>query len=431
MKNGVKAWWEELIESGVQASFSTYEQGLIRLSNKAALLIMLIINTILLPAAIYGKLSAPILVINSIFVPFTLLLNHAHRYTIARHFLIGLLYTMMLLTSLYRGLESGILFLAVPSVLLTFIFFPKRISLYVHLSLLACMLVFVLSFSNNFAPLSPYPDGSLLYIYPIHLTIGIALSLAFITFFLKVNREYQRELLELNQTKNKLLSIIGHDVRGPLNSLRGVLQLLNNRQLSQEEFYTLSDHLQKNTESLYSTLDTLLHWSLSQMQGFEAKPKLAELDVLVHNLLDLIAETAHQKNINITSDIAPGTMAYYDPNLIQVAMRNLLGNALKFTPPGGSIHLSAEPMEAKGIRIAVSDTGIGIPEETLAKLFSNGLSKSRKGTRGEGGTGLGLLLSKEMIEINGGELWVSSEVGKGSTFYFTLPLPEQISVAAA
>jgi signal transduction histidine kinase len=431
MEKIIKDSWSALINLGVQDSFSTYEKGLVKLTNKAALLILIIVNLVLLPVALFSKLTTPILIINSVFFPITLYLNQQGHYKAAKHYLLALLYFMLILISVYRGLESGILFITIPSLLLAFIFFPKQQSLNLHLGILGSLILFTLAYLYSYLPIAPYAPDTLRYVYPLHLGIGIVLSLVFINFFFRVSREYQRELAELNHTKNKLLSIIGHDLKGPLNSLKGVLQLLNNKHISQEEFYMLSGNLQQSTENLHSSLNNLLQWALSQMKGIQPKPARVNLSKLVQELEGLFAETARHKQIRLLNTLPPELEVFCDPDQVQLVVRNLLSNALKFSAEGLRIQVYAEAINEQYLEISVADEGTGIPPEVLKNLFTPDISNSRKGTKGESGTGLGLLLCKEMVEKNGGSLRVSSTPGKGSTFTFSLPRPLSAAPAMA
>jgi signal transduction histidine kinase len=429
---GILEIWKWASGSGVHPGLSTYEKGLVKLTNKTALLMLATVNLLLLPIAVFGQMTAPILLINSAFYPLALYLNAKRQYQLSRHYLLGLLYTMLLLVSLFRGLESGILFVTIPTLLLSFIFFQRQAALYLHLGLMGLFLLFTFAYGSYAAPLAPYAPWAVRFFYPTHLIISLTLTFAFINFFLKVNRDYQRELMELNMTKNKLFSIIGHDLKAPLNTLNGVLSLLNNKYLDQEEFYQISGKLQESTQSLHSSLNTLLQWSLSQMKGITANPVPLDAAELVQELLPLYSETAQQKHISLTVAVPPHSLVYFDPNHLALVLRNLISNALKYTPAGGSIIISAETV-ADQLVLAVADTGIGLPEEGMQALFSTRLNKSRKGTQGESGTGLGLVLCQEMVILNRGRLWASSVLGKGSTFFVSLPraYPQHASVQEA
>lgn len=424
--NMFRANFYKLISVGVREKQTTYEQGLIKLTNKSALAILLIINLVLLPLALINRQTLPILFINSIFFPVTLLLNYAGKHSLARHFLICLLYLMLLLISVYRGRGSGVSFILIPTILLSMIFFYKKTGFYFHIAIgiITIAIIFFLHYYGT--PLSPYPASLSRLVYPFHLVISLALTFFFINFFFTLNTEYQKELMELNFTKNKIISIISHDLRSPLSSLKGILSLLNNRSISQEEFYQLSADLEKNTENLSDMLDNLLQWAFTQMKGFTPNPVNFSLHQIVEEQIGLFSEAARQKGISLHNYIAVHTTAYADVNHIRLILRNLINNAIKFTNDGGSVSVRAVS-DNDHITVSVSDTGIGIQEDYLKKMFSSDQPTSAVGTKGESGTGLGLLLCKEMIAYNGGEFWADSKPGVGSSFYFSLPVQNKVN----
>jgi len=168
-------------------------------------------------------------------------------------------------------------------------------------------------------------------------------------------------------------------------------------------------------------LFSLLSWAQMQLGKLEPEPEKIAIDKEVSFTLDLIGVAARAKRIEIVNEITEPIEIYCDLRMNDTVLRNLLGNAVKFTPPGGTIRLAAEK-KGNELEITVADSGKGIPPERLAGLFRLGDSKSTYGTAGEKGTGLGLPLSREMVEKNGGRIWVESTVGEGSVFHFTVPL---------
>lgn len=237
-------------------------------------------------------------------------------------------------------------------------------------------------------------------------------------------QEKAEQLSIANNTKDKLFSIIGHDLRGPVASLIGLLDLIAEDYLTEEEFKALAPKFQRSVKNMHNTLENLLQWSKSQMENIEANPQMLAIQDLVKEDFGLYEITAQNKNIQFLTQINNTRQPYADENHIRLVLRNLIGNALKFTPKGGTVSVTchdkiqdATPM----VEIVVTDTGVGMSHENVAKLFGRGQTFTTYGTEGEKGTGLGLLLCKEMIEKNGGQIGVSSELGKGSSFYFTLP----------
>ncbi|WP_040401694.1 hypothetical protein, partial [Cecembia lonarensis] len=177
------------------------EQGLVRLSNKATLVVFGIVNFILLPLALINRFTIPVLLLSSLLLPLIFYLNKKGKHSHARHFLLILLYGIMLLISLIRGLDSGILFLSIPTILLAHIFFYRTRSSYIHLTVLVLLILFVLAMSSLQEPLQPYPPHVLTVVYPIYLLIAITLTSIFADFFYSLARQYQKELLKLNSTQ--------------------------------------------------------------------------------------------------------------------------------------------------------------------------------------------------------------------------------------
>ena len=227
------------------------------------------------------------------------------------------------------------------------------------------------------------------------------------------------ELKTLNATKDRLFSIIAHDLRGPLSSLKGVMQLLDNEFISKEEFKKLSKRLQENVDNVHGMLENLLLWSLSQMDGIKPKIKAFDLNFVVDETVMLFKEVFTQKHIDLTSNSNLNFQALGDEYQIRTVLRNILNNAIKFTPENGKILIESK-VEKNFINLKISDTGIGVSEEELPVFFSN--PKLKAGTAGEKGTGFGLFLCKELVEKNGGIIRVDSELGKWTTIEISLPL---------
>lgn len=227
-----------------------------------------------------------------------------------------------------------------------------------------------------------------------------------------------QELRQLNSTKDKLFSIIGHDLRGPIASLRSLIGLVVRKEVTSDELQMLAPKLGQNVGSIHETLENLLHWSRSQMEGLTSSPDTINVDGVIKKVLLLFSEMASSKSIAI--QYQPSSIQVYaDENHMNVILRNLINNALKFTPRGGRVTI-AVTHKTDFVEIAVADSGVGISQEQLTKLFRKETHFTSHGTQGEKGTGLGLLLCKEMAEADGGNIRVSSEVGKGSTFYLLL-----------
>lgn len=232
--------------------------------------------------------------------------------------------------------------------------------------------------------------------------------------------EKSNELELLNKTKDKLFSIIGHDFRSPLHSLRGLLELISTRNMSQQEFEQYSKDLKNKIDIVYNNLDNILHWSVSQLNGINTAPVKIDTQELADEVVELYGEIARVKGVSIVNEVPAEGNVWADKDQVRLVIRNLVSNALKFTFGGGQVTIGAVVLE-DSVRIFVKDTGVGIADDDLAKLFIKQSLWSAKGTNNEKGLGLGLLLCKEFIEKNSGTLDVKSEPGSGTVIAFTLP----------
>ena len=226
------------------------------------------------------------------------------------------------------------------------------------------------------------------------------------------------ELKALNSTKDRLFSIIGHDLRSPIASLKGILLLIDNQQLSREEFNELLQHLQKNVDNVHGMLENLLQWSMSQMKEMKPSLKAFEINDVIEQTVELFKDVAKQKKIDLQTDLNDNLIVFADENHIRVVVRNLLNNALKFTPENGRVSIKGK-VKKNFFELKIIDTGIGINTEEMQLIFSN--PKLKQGTTGEKGTGLGLILCRDLIKQNSGKISVKSEILKGTTFEIQIP----------
>jgi signal transduction histidine kinase len=235
------------------------------------------------------------------------------------------------------------------------------------------------------------------------------------------NRKTSKKLKELNGTKDKLFSIIGHDLKGPLNSLTSFSSLLINHadKLSKEEIKMLSTDLDKSLKNLMALLENLLEWSRSQTGSIDFKAEPFDIHAVIRENIDLLSGLAELKKINIVYTNTTEVLVNAHRYSINTVVRNLLSNAIKFTPQGGTISILLD--QGNILTISVQDTGVGMAAETVQKLFQLGSKVSTLGTAKEKGTGLGLILCKDFVEKNGGTIGVESKEGEGSRFYFTVP----------
>lgn len=231
------------------------------------------------------------------------------------------------------------------------------------------------------------------------------------------------ELQNLNATKDKFFSILGHDLKGPLNSLTSFSNLLINYfdSLSKEEIQTLAKDLDKSIKNLFSLLNNLLEWARSQTGNIDFTPSEFDVSTVLVETGELLAAQAAAKQIQIRLEPTQDLIVSAHKQSITTVIRNLISNAIKFTPPGGVITVHAGKVEG-AVRVSVADNGVGMSKAVMDKLFRLDAKHSTLGTAQEKGTGLGLILCKDFVEKNGGNIGVNSEEGKGSEFYFTVPL---------
>jgi len=235
-------------------------------------------------------------------------------------------------------------------------------------------------------------------------------------------RESEKMLKELNATKDKFFSIVAHDLKNPFNTLIGFSNLLLNTglNLTEEKKTNYLELIYKASKRGYSLLENLLEWSRSQTGRLEIKPQEFVLKQSIKECMNLHYSSAEKKFVSLTEQIDDTTKVFADVNMFTTVMRNLISNAIKFTPENGKIDITAIEKETE-VQINVSDTGLGVSKESKEKLFRIDVNHSTPGTNQEQGTGLGLILCKEFIEKNKGKIWVESALGEGSIFSFTLP----------
>lgn len=236
----------------------------------------------------------------------------------------------------------------------------------------------------------------------------------------KAIEEKNAELESLNKTKEKLFSIIAHDLRSPIAQLKSTLDLVNRDYISKEEFHDLSHHFTKQIDQLQDNMNNLLTWSQSQLNGIITKPQAVSASIIIQEVIDLLKQQWQAKELQIQFQPFE-EIVWMDPDHLKLVVRNLLSNAIKFSNKKHSIAFN-HSRNNKELTIAIRDTGMGMPQEQLDMLFTSDAIKSTHGTDKERGTGLGLKLCKEFLDKNNGEIWAISELGIGSTFFFTVPL---------
>ena len=232
-----------------------------------------------------------------------------------------------------------------------------------------------------------------------------------------------RELSQANALKDKMFSVISHDLRSPVSSIKLALDFISKGLVkpTDELFNETIKGLVKTTDEAYILLENLLGWAKSQSNILTVYPESLDLKLLASSIAGLLKLTSENKKISIENNIPEGITVFADMQMIQSVLRNLLSNALKFTPENGSIEMNALEMNTEVI-ISIKDSGVGISEPSLKRIFDQDQPVKTLGTNKESGSGLGLILCKDFVEKNGGRIWVESEKGKGSTFSFTVPV---------
>ncbi len=235
-------------------------------------------------------------------------------------------------------------------------------------------------------------------------------------------KENESRLKELNATKDKLFSIIGHDLQGPLSNIIGFSELIDKsyEHYSGEEIRNYNKIIYQLSQSVSQLLENLLTWSRSQRNQINITPRKISMQLIIEKCHSLLIHNISHKQISFVNDIPPETIVYADEEMITVVMRNLISNAIKFTHRGGTITIFTRK-ENDTVVFGVKDTGVGIPEEKLQHMFKASTNYTNPGTEGETGTGLGLIICKDFVEKNGGKIWIESKQGEGSMFYFSLP----------
>ena len=239
------------------------------------------------------------------------------------------------------------------------------------------------------------------------------------------------ELEKLNATKDKLFALVAHDLKNPLSAFRSITQSLSTNlvNISKSDIEYFLEELNKSANSLYDLLQNLLSWAISQIDQLPYKPEKLSLQPLLNENIDLLALNAKEKNVELTYELNGLDSVLADKNMLRTVLRNLIGNAIKFTPEGGQVTVIGHQID-NYTHIEVKDNGVGISESDMNKLFKVEEDVSTIGV-GEGkGTGLGLILCKELMEKQGGSISVESKLGEGSSFIVKLPTNKNQAVVA-
>ena len=264
----------------------------------------------------------------------------------------------------------------------------------------------------------------------IVLMILASILAGYILFLAYRNDKFQDHIIALNQKvmkdsveKDKFFSIISHDLMNPFNALLGFTNILKDavKENDQKEIEECSTIVHQSASRISNLLQNLLVWSRMHNGKIQFSPKLARIEELVSNTLMVLSPVAQNKEIKLNWSVDGDITATLDTNMIGSVLQNLVTNAIKFTKKGGEVRVSAF-IESENLNIEVADTGVGMTDEQIQKLFRLDKTASSRGTEDEVGTGLGLIISKEFIEMHHGKIWAESTLGKGSKFCFRIPM---------
>jgi signal transduction histidine kinase len=236
----------------------------------------------------------------------------------------------------------------------------------------------------------------------------------------KMVEERTGELRTANTVKDRLLSVVSHDIKSPLNSLRGILQIYNKGSISKEEFNHFAQHIETDLNKTTILVENILYWTASQLKGVKVRKESFDLYRLVEENINLFQTVATGKKLTLNQDVPKPMVIKTDRNIINLALRNLLANAIKFSHEGKAVRIVATK-DKDGLTIRVSDEGVGMNAETVQGLLELDQSISTSGTKNESGTGLGLALCREYLSKVNGQLTIESQPDKGSTFSVFIP----------
>jgi signal transduction histidine kinase len=259
------------------------------------------------------------------------------------------------------------------------------------------------------------------------MALLLLIIISLLVYFYFQKQKQNKLLSAIGHTKDRIFSIISHDLRGPLANIKALLSLMSGDYITAEEQKMLSTDLTRSLDVTLSTLDNLLIWAKGQLQNSYLSPRSEQVFLKdeVENMIALWADTAAGKQIHISHQVPEDSSVWADGEHVRLIIRNLLSNAIKFTPQGGSIYIKLAATPKGQVALAVEDTGKGMSAEVLTKLFDEEQIVSTRGTANEKGTGLGLKLCRHCAKLNKGDILVQSQKGAGSTF--TLLLPQQPS----
>ncbi len=417
-----------ILDIGIHAELDPIELKKTRVLNLCVLLGMLT-NTIFIPVNIYEGhyWNVGLLALNTIGSLIFLLINY-YKYIQTARLILNILSTISICISAIK-FQNGNEYFLIANLVIVNIIFKKPLLITILSTITIFCFVFIRITDTSIWMYEAFPT------YRVNINITNALILTFLgllyyryeqIFYEKELQESQQklqkknaELEDSNITKEKLFSIIAHDLRSPIAQLRNTLDLVNRQMLTPEEFNKLIEHISLQVKQLQGGLDNLLKWSNSQLEGIEAKPEKIDFKNMIGLVLSLMQAEIENKEIkvNIKSEGGP---IWADPDHLQLVLRNLLSNAIKYSYKNHVIDIQHYTRNHEVI-ISVADQGDGMDKTLRDHVFSSANIISKRGTMNEKGTGLGLKLCKEFVEKNNGRIWVEENQPKGVIFFVSFP----------
>jgi len=439
----VKVFWKRMSNLGIEQGQSHSSVRSIRLANQlsmvTALLTMLYLAFELIflkPHILPSQRTVFYITQIAIAVSFgsILLLNYYHQSLVSR-ILFCLLTPFAFLPNAYllsQPLRAEFYMYGFASIVFLF-FQQKRLITLLFTVPVIVFLLMTINLQNHYPGIFVIDSGAV-----VRISISFFMIYVAMTMLVGENTRYEteienqnqelvnqrNELSEANAIKNKIFSIVGHDLRGPIGSLHAMLQMVEKSQISQEEFQQFTKSLRINVKYLHGTLDNLLQWAQVQVRDLKTAPQDFYLNALLEEVIQLTKFSAEAKGITIEVHGRTDFKIFADLTMMRSVLINLISNAVKFTHPDGFVKITTS-INQYFAKISVQDNGRGMTPEMIRLLFKSTEHLSTPGTNNERGTGLGLLLCKEFVEKNGGTISVTSELGKGSDFSFTFPLPQK------
>jgi len=442
----------ELLKIGITENIKSVEAKRIYFVNALALLCVGISILMIIPYIMFDLhalaavciLFAPIYVLSFNF-------NSKGKYKLARTIIFSTMILNIFVLSIVLGNKINMATFYLPLIVVLFLIFEKDQKKPLLFSVFLVSVSSIVTFlvhSYNFDSLIRLKPESIVFINTtfniISLLGTIVLSYIFVISSdvivkylsqnnkkLKIERDelYEstiklnkttKEQEELSELKSKLISIISHDVRQPVNNVLSVSEIMIHSQLSNEEMVQLGLRLKESSLHVYQMLENLLTWSYSQMNGLHPQPESILVFEQIKSEIQKNQQSIQKKQLNISVEIDAKEIIFFDKVMFQIIFRNIFNNAIKFSPPCSTIKLFAT-LDQGILKLSIEDEGIGITDELKVKLFVNDLSKSRYGTLNEKGAGIGLLLCKELIEANNGSIDVNNKQKRGTTFIISFP----------